>query len=47
MAGLVIDTAQRIPETGEIFDVSGYAIEVLDREHTRLTKLKAQKAVGK
>ena len=44
MAGLVIDTAQRIPETGEIFDVSGYAIEVLDREHTRLTKLKVQQA---
>lgn len=40
MAGLVIDHACRIPDQGEVFSVSGYMIEILERDHTRLTKLR-------
>lgn len=44
MAGLVIDFARRIPDAGEVFSVHGYTIEILARDHTRLTKLRVCKA---
>jgi Mg2+/Co2+ transporter CorB len=44
VAGLVIDAARRIPEPGEGFGVGGYEIEVLEREQTRLTKLKVRRS---
>ncbi|MEI4261199.1 HlyC/CorC family transporter [Roseovarius sp. D0-M9] len=44
MAGLVIDFARRIPEQGETFTVHGHTIEILERERTRLTKLRLRKA---
>jgi Mg2+/Co2+ transporter CorB len=43
MAGLVIDFARRIPEQGEVFDIHRYMIEVLERDQTRLTKLRVRK----
>ena len=46
VAGLVIDVARRIPERGEAFGIEGYEIEVLEREQTRLTKLRMRKASG-
>jgi Mg2+/Co2+ transporter CorB len=46
VAGLVIDVARRIPEQDESFSVGGYEIKVLEREQTRLTKLRVQKASG-
>jgi Mg2+/Co2+ transporter CorB len=46
VAGLVIDVARRIPEQDESFSVGGYEIRVLEREQTRLTKLRVQKASG-
>jgi Mg2+/Co2+ transporter CorB len=46
VAGLVIDIARRIPEQGEAFAVGGFAIEVLEREQTRLTKMRIRKAAG-
>ena len=39
MAGLVIDYARRIPDQGEVFSINGYTILILERDHTRLTKL--------
>jgi len=42
MAGLVIDFARRIPEQGQSFTVQGYAIEVVERDHTRLTTLRVR-----
>jgi Mg2+/Co2+ transporter CorB len=44
VAGLVIDFARRIPEYGETFKVYGYDIEVIERDQTRLTKLRVRKA---
>ncbi|NYS26581.1 hypothetical protein HUK65_16470 [Rhodobacteraceae bacterium 2376] len=44
MAGLVIDFARRIPDVGESFTVHGYVIGILERDHTRLTKLRVSKA---
>jgi Mg2+/Co2+ transporter CorB len=44
VAGLVIDIARRIPDRGEAFGVGGFAIEVLEREQTRLTKMRIRKA---
>lgn len=44
MAGIVIDFARRIPDAGEVFSVNGYTIEILERDHTRLTKLRVRKA---
>jgi Mg2+/Co2+ transporter CorB len=45
MAGLVIDFVRRIPDEGETFTVHGYVIEILERDHTRLTKLRVRKAL--
>jgi len=45
MAGVVIDFARRIPDEGESFTVHGYVIEILERDHTRLTKLRVRKAL--
>ena len=42
MAGLVIDHARRIPDQGEVFSVSGYIIDILERDHSRLTKLRVR-----
>ncbi|MGI3212331.1 HlyC/CorC family transporter [Roseovarius tibetensis] len=44
MAGLVIDFARRIPDRDETFTVHGHRIDILEREHTRLTKLRVRKA---
>jgi Mg2+/Co2+ transporter CorB len=44
VAGLVIDVARRIPEQGESFGIDGYEIEVLEREQTRLTRLRVGRA---
>lgn len=46
IAGLVIDFARRIPDAGEVFSIYGYAIEILARDHTRLTKLRVEKTLG-
>jgi len=46
VAGLVINHARRIPEQGEAFVVDGYDIVVLEREQTRLTKLRVRRASG-
>ncbi|WP_209424832.1 HlyC/CorC family transporter [Pararhodobacter sp. SW119] len=43
MAGLVIDFARRIPDQGETFEIHGHAIEVLERDQTRLTQLRVRK----
>jgi len=43
VAGLVIDFARRIPELNEAFEIQGYSVEVLEREHTRLTKIQVRK----
>lgn len=43
VAGLVIDFARRIPEEGETFKAHGYDIEVLERDQTRLTKLRVRR----
>lgn len=43
IAGLVIDFARRIPDEGEVFIIHGYAIEIIARDSTRLTKLKVRK----
>lgn len=45
MAGLVIDFVRRIPDEGETFTVHGYVVEILERDHTRLTKLRVRKAL--
>jgi len=42
MAGLVIDFARRIPEAGEVFKLKGYDITVVERDQTRLTKLRVR-----
>jgi len=42
MAGMVIDFARRIPEAGEAFQLNGYDITVLERDQTRLTKLRVR-----
>lgn len=42
MAGLVIDQARRIPDQGEVCSINGYTIEILERDHTRLTKLRCR-----
>lgn len=44
IAGLVIDFARRIPDEGETFTVHGHLIGILERDHTRLTKLRVRKA---
>ena len=46
VAGLVIDFARRIPEQGEAFVVDGYHLEVIEREQTRLTKLRVGRVAG-
>jgi Mg2+/Co2+ transporter CorB len=43
MAGLVIDFARRIPEAGEAFAIHGHRVEVLERDQTRLTKLRVRR----
>ncbi len=39
-AGLVLNLAESIPEVGETFTVSGYALEVLGREKNRIIRLR-------
>jgi Mg2+/Co2+ transporter CorB len=46
VAGLVIDFARRIPEQGETFEIEGYGIKIIERDQTRLTKLRVERTSG-
>ena len=43
VAGLLINDAQMIPETGQVFEYRGYRFEVLERRAQRITRLKLRK----
>ncbi|MEZ5670184.1 MAG: HlyC/CorC family transporter [Alphaproteobacteria bacterium] len=40
IAGLLMHVARRIPKPGQRFDVEGFAVEVLRRQHNRITLLR-------
>lgn len=42
VAGLVINEAKRIPETGEVFALDGLIFEVVDRDDSRIIRLKVE-----
>lgn len=44
LAGLVIETLGRIPETGETFRIGDYAFEVVRRQRHRLARLRVRRA---
>ena len=39
IAGLIINTAKRIPERGESFNIKNYSLKVISKTKTRLTKI--------
>jgi len=44
VAGYVMTHAQRIPETGEIFEANDYMFEILEREENQITRVKIRKS---
>ncbi|MBC6407702.1 MAG: HlyC/CorC family transporter [Rhodobacteraceae bacterium] len=46
IAGLVIHEAQALPNAGQVFSFHGLRLEVLQREHNRITRLKIRPLPG-